>query len=63
VVVPAATKGDRDDKIELKETTTVKGENGPDKTSSAATTVKVARGADSQFLVASLKTVAPNCQQ
>jgi len=63
VVVPAATKGDRDDKIEIKETTKVDVENRPDKTSSTAKTVKVARGATSQFLVASVKTVAPRCER
>jgi len=63
VVVPAATKSDDDDKIEVKETTKVKVENGPDKKSSAATTVKVARGATSRFLVASVKSLAPGCQQ
>jgi hypothetical protein len=62
VVVPAATKGDHDDKIEVKETTKVDVQNGPDKKSSTATTVKVARGATSRFLVASVKTLAPTCQ-
>jgi hypothetical protein len=63
VVVPAATHGDKDDKIKIRETTKVAVENGPDKTSSAATTVKVARGGGTQFLVASVKTLAPSCQQ
>lgn len=63
VVVPAATKSDRDDKIEIKETTKVAVENGPDKTSSTAKTVKVARAATNQFLVASVKTVAPTCER
>ena len=60
VVVPAATTRDTDDKIKIKETTTVDAK--PDKTSSKATTVKVARGATPQFLVASVKTLAPGCQ-
>lgn len=46
VVVPAATSRDRDDKF------TVKGEK----------TVRVARGAEPQFVVASVKPVAPGCQ-
>jgi hypothetical protein len=63
VVVPAATKSDRDDKIEIKETTKVDVANGPDKKSSTAKTVKVARGATNQFLVASVKIIAPTCQR
>ena len=61
VVVPAATKGDRDDKIEIKETTKVDVANGPDKKSAAKTTARVARGASSQFLVASVKMLSPHC--
>jgi hypothetical protein len=63
VVVPAAAKGDRDDKIKIEETTRVDVENGPDRKSTAATTVKVARGAMNQFLVASVKTLSPHCEQ
>jgi len=62
VVVPAATGHDTDDKIRIKETTRVDVKNGPDKKSSAATTVKVARSAEAQFLVASVKTLALSCQ-
>ena len=62
VVVPAATRRDTQDKIKIKETTRVDVKQGPDKTSSKATTVKVARGAATQFLVASVTTLAPNCQ-
>lgn len=61
VVVPAATNGDHDDKIKIKETTKVEPASGPDKASSTATTVKVARGPANQFLVASVKTLAPTC--
>lgn len=61
VIVPAATKGDHDDKIKIKETTKVEPASGSDKKSSAATTVKVARGPANQFLVASVKTLAPTC--
>jgi hypothetical protein len=46
IAVPAATGRDRDDKF------TVKGQK----------TVKVARGAEPQFIVASVKPVAPGCQ-
>ena len=62
VVVPAATGRDTDDKIGIKETTRVDVKNGPDKKSSTATTVKVARSAEAQFLVASVKTMAASCQ-
>jgi hypothetical protein len=61
VVVPAATSRDKDDKIKIKETSRVDVKNGPDKTSSTATSVKVARGAVAHFLVASVKTLAPSC--
>jgi hypothetical protein len=63
VVVPPATKGDNDDKFEIKETTKVEAPNGRDRTSSAATTVKVDRGPMHQFLVASVKMRAPSCDQ
>ena len=62
VVVPAATSRDKDDKIKIKETTKVDVKNGPDKKSTAATTVNVARTAEAQFLVASVKTLALSCQ-
>ena len=62
VVVPAATSSDKDDKIKVKDTTKIDVKNGPDKKSSTATTVKVQRGAQPQFLVASVKTLAPTCQ-
>jgi hypothetical protein len=62
VVVPAATRRDTQDKIKVKETTRVDVKQGPDKKSSEATTVKVTRGAAAQFLVASVKTLAPTCQ-
>ena len=62
VVVPAATNHDTQDKIKIKETTRVDVKDGPDKKSSEATTVKVARGAATQFLVASVKLLAPSCQ-
>jgi len=62
VIVPAATKGDKDDKFTVKESTNVAAAEGRDKTSSTKTTVKVARGASGQFLVASVKTLAPTCQ-
>jgi len=52
VVVPAATKGDRDDKIEIKESPKAK-----------TTTVKVARGDMNQFLVASVKMLSPSCDR
>jgi hypothetical protein len=63
VVVPPATKGDRDDKIEIRETTKVDVENGRDRKSTAGTTVRVERGPMHQFLVASVKTLAPGCER
>ena len=63
VVVLPATKGDGDDKFEIKETTKVDVQKGRDRTSTAETTVKVDRGRMHQFLVASVKTLAPNCEQ
>ena len=63
VVVPAATKGDKDDKIRVKETTTTAGAApAADKTSSKATTVKIVRGAGDQLIVASVKVLAPTCE-
>jgi hypothetical protein len=61
VVLPAA-KGDRDDKIEIEETTRTAVANGADRTSTAETTVKVARGPMNQFLVASVSSLAPSCE-
>jgi hypothetical protein len=63
VFVPAATKGDDDDKIEITKTTDVDVKNGPDRKSSSSETVKVARGPANQFLVATVKTVAPSCDR
>jgi hypothetical protein len=63
VAVPPAAKGDRDDKISIKETTKSDVENGADRKSNATTTVKVARGAMPQFLVASVKMLSPHCDR
>ena len=62
VVVLPATKGDRDDKITIKDTTKVDVDNGRDRTSRESTTVKVERGAMPQFLVASVKMLSPHCE-
>jgi len=62
VVVPAATRRDTQDTIKIKETTRVDVKQGPDQKSSKATTVNVARGATTQFIVASVKTLAPSCR-
>ncbi len=63
VFVPAATKGDRDDKFEIKETTKVDQKGRPGQTTSTRETVKVDRGPANQFLVASVKGVAQGCEQ
>jgi hypothetical protein len=61
VFVPAATKGDRDDKFEIKERKKVDAKGDATKTTASKETVKVARGAVNQFLVATVKAVAPGC--
>jgi len=61
VFVPAATKGDGDDKFEIKETTKAGNSAGQGRTTRQ--TVKVDRGAANQFLVATVKAVAPRCEQ
>ena len=63
VFVPAATKGDRDDKFEVKDTKKADTNSGSGKTTSTRQTVKVDRGAANQFIVASVKAVAPQCEQ
>jgi hypothetical protein len=63
VFVPAATKGDRDDKFEVKETKKPDTKGDAAHTTSTKETVKVQRGAANQFLVASVKPVAPQCGQ
>jgi hypothetical protein len=63
VFVPAATKGDRDDKFEVKETKKVDANRGSGQTTSSRQTVKVDRGAANQFIVASVKAIAPRCEQ
>jgi hypothetical protein len=62
VVVLPATKSDRDDKIEIRETTKTNVNDGPDKKSASATTVKVARGPMNQFLVATVTSLSPRCE-
>lgn len=51
VFVPAATKGDRDDKFEIKDA------------QKPRETIKVTRAAANQFLVAAVKPLAPSCEQ
>jgi hypothetical protein len=63
VFVPAATKGDRDDKFEVKETKKADANSGSGKTTSTRQTVKVDRGAANQFIVAAVKAIAPQCEQ
>ena len=62
VFVPAATKSDHDDKFEVKETRKVDANSGSGQTTSARQTVKVERGAANQFIVASVKAIAPRCE-
>jgi len=63
VVVPPATKGDDDAKIEVKETTQVQRENAPDSKTETTTRARIARGSEAQFAVASLKMISPVCIQ
>lgn len=63
VVVPPATKGDDDAKIEVKERTEVQRENAPDSKTETTTRARIARGAEAQFAVASLKMISPVCIQ
>jgi hypothetical protein len=63
VAVPPATKGDRDDKIRVTQPIERGAATARDKKSNASTTVKVARGAMAQFLVASVKMLSPHCDQ
>ena len=63
VVVPPATKGDDDAKIEVTERTQVQRENAPDSKTETTTKARIARGPEAQFAVASLKMVSPVCLQ
>ena len=62
VVVPPATKGDDDDKFEIRETAEADVEKGRERRSSSET-VRVDRKSMHQFLVASVKTLAPDCDR
>ena len=63
VVIPPATKGDDDAKIEVKEQTQVKRENAPDSKAETTTKARLARGPEAQFAVTALKMVSPVCIQ
>ena len=63
VVVPPATKGDDDAKVEVKEQTKVKREDAPDSKTETTTKARIARGAEAQFAVTSVKMISPVCIQ
>jgi hypothetical protein len=63
VVVPPATKNDDDAKIEVKERAQVQREDAPDSKTETTTKARIARGAEAQFAVASLKMISPVCIQ
>ena len=63
VVVPPATKSDDDAKVEVKEETRVKREDAPDSKTETTTKARIARGAEAQFAVTSLKMISPVCIQ
>jgi hypothetical protein len=61
VVIPPLTRGDKDDKIKIQEANNVGAENGRSRKPASTKTVKVPRTAATQFLVASVKALAPTC--
>lgn len=62
VVVPPVASGDKDDKIKIRETDKVDAATTPNgKSAPATTTVTVPRAATTQFIVASVKSLAPTC--
>jgi hypothetical protein len=61
VIVPAATKHDHDDKIEVKDKTKLEIEDAPDQHSEQKTEVKVDRGATDTLVVASVKDLKMAC--
>ena len=61
VVVPPATKGDDDARIEIRERTEVQRENAPGSKSETTTKARIARGPSAQFAVASVKMISPVC--
>jgi hypothetical protein len=63
VVVPAATKHDHDDKIQVTEKSKIEVDGAPDKHNEQKTEVKVQRAATNQFLVASVKDLKTTCVQ
>jgi len=63
VFVPAATKGDHDDKFEIKGDTKAGTTGDAGHTAAKRETVKVQRGASDQFLVATVRSMAQQCAQ
>ena len=61
VIVPAASKGDHDDKIQVNEKSKVEIDGAPDKHNEQKTEVKVQRGAVDHFMVASVKDLNTTC--
>jgi hypothetical protein len=61
VLVPAATKHDHDDKIQVKDKTKLEIDGAPDQHSEQKTEVKVERGATDTLVVASVKDLKMSC--
>jgi hypothetical protein len=61
VVVEAATKGDADAKIEVRERTEVEREGAPDARTETTTKARIPRGPTAQFAVTSVKMISPVC--
>ena len=63
VLIPAATKHDKDAKIELRTEDKVDPAKGPDQKVESKTKAKVARGDTAQFVVADVKMLNATCSQ
>ena len=63
VLIPAATKHDKDAKIEVKTETKVDPPKGADQKLEAKTKAKVARGDTAQFVVADVKVLSTTCTE
>lgn len=63
VLVPAATKGDDDAKIEVKDQTSIDVNGQPGQKVESKTKMEVAKGPTAQFAVASLRMISPTCVQ
>jgi len=63
VLIPAATKHDKDAKVEVKTETKVDPPKGDDQKFDSKTKAKVARGDTAQFVVADVKVLSTTCTE